>query len=229
MDVGNTMGQRHLGMTAAIAVGCLLTAATAGVSAATAKTSGTIHACAKKSTGALRIAHRCASTEKAVSWGKVGPRGRTGASGRRGAAAPAAVRIFYSGPATGVDVFTTSFGDWRVTVDCVNDAVSQTIALTVDVQQTSDLAEGGGFESSGIQTLDDAASTSVYSHGGLSSDAQTVGGTSAADADNGSRVVGTVVLATASGTSIGQITYSARILTLATNECKVVGLATASP
>jgi hypothetical protein len=44
-----------------------------------------------------------------------------------------------------------------------------------------------------------------------------------------SRVIGTSVIATEAGDAIGQITYSARILTAATNVCKVVGLATASP
>jgi hypothetical protein len=50
--------------------------------------SGVIHACAKKSGGALRIAKTCTSSEQAISWnfqGPPGPRGATGFPGPKGA------------------------------------------------------------------------------------------------------------------------------------------------
>jgi hypothetical protein len=51
---------------------------------------GTLHACARKKTGALRLASRCKRNERAVAWniegrrGAGGPRGLRGASGGRG-------------------------------------------------------------------------------------------------------------------------------------------------
>ncbi len=43
--------------------------------------SGQISACANKSTGALRIASKCAKTENSISWGKQGLTGPRGPSG----------------------------------------------------------------------------------------------------------------------------------------------------
>jgi len=54
--------------------------------------SGQISACANKSTGALRIASKCAKTENPISWGKqgeVGPKGDPGARGLPGLQGPA--------------------------------------------------------------------------------------------------------------------------------------------
>jgi hypothetical protein len=45
----------------------------------------TIHACAKKSNGALRLASRCKHSERGVSWNITGPKGATGATGPKGA------------------------------------------------------------------------------------------------------------------------------------------------
>ena len=61
----------------------------AAVGAALAATSGgTIHACAKKNNGALRLADRCRHNEKSVSWNITGPRGPQGAQGPPGAQGP---------------------------------------------------------------------------------------------------------------------------------------------
>jgi hypothetical protein len=58
-----------------------------------ASSNSVIHACEKKSGGALRIATSCTSTEQAISWnvqgaqgpqGLQGPRGETGAKGTTG-------------------------------------------------------------------------------------------------------------------------------------------------
>lgn len=44
----------------------------------------TVKACANKSTGALRLATKCKSTERAVSWGTTGARGPQGLQGLQG-------------------------------------------------------------------------------------------------------------------------------------------------
>ncbi|MEA2197522.1 MAG: hypothetical protein QOJ25_1573 [Solirubrobacteraceae bacterium] len=46
--------------------------------------SGTLHGCAKKSNGALRLAGHCRKSERAVSWSIRGPQGTPGARGTNG-------------------------------------------------------------------------------------------------------------------------------------------------
>jgi hypothetical protein len=58
--------------------------AAGGAAWAAAGTSSTIHACAKKHGGALRLATHCRRSESAVSWSKVGPTGRRGPAGPAG-------------------------------------------------------------------------------------------------------------------------------------------------
>jgi hypothetical protein len=58
--------------------------AAGGAAWAAAGTSSTIHACAKKHGGALRLATHCRRSESAVSWSKVGPAGRRGPAGPAG-------------------------------------------------------------------------------------------------------------------------------------------------
>jgi hypothetical protein len=73
-----------------IAGGLLVTVAIAGVQVAAASGSSTIHACAAKSNGALRVAKHCTRHERAVSWSQRGPAGlsgKPGAPGKAGAAA----------------------------------------------------------------------------------------------------------------------------------------------
>src|SRR5579862_8764399 len=72
---------------AALASGLVLLVAGGGY--ALASGGGTIHACAKKSSGALRIAHKCKKSEKRVSWNSSGPAGPQGAPGPQGPAGPA--------------------------------------------------------------------------------------------------------------------------------------------
>ncbi len=73
--------------TAAIAVGVVALLA-AGGGYAIASGGGTIHACAKKSNGALRRANKCQRGEKGVSWNINGPRGSAGATGAQGPQGP---------------------------------------------------------------------------------------------------------------------------------------------
>jgi len=59
-----------------------------------APAAGTLHGCASKRTGALRLASKCRRSERAVSWNAQGRPGARGAAGPAGAIGPA-------GPATG--------------------------------------------------------------------------------------------------------------------------------
>jgi hypothetical protein len=61
----------------------------AGLSVATASSSSsTIKACANKKTGALRLASKCKSSERSVSWSVTGPQGVAGATGDAGVPGP---------------------------------------------------------------------------------------------------------------------------------------------
>jgi hypothetical protein len=73
--VTSTRRWPRIALTAAGIAG--LVTATAGW-VASATDSHPIHACAAKHGGALRIAKHCTSTETAISWNKVGPRGPAG-------------------------------------------------------------------------------------------------------------------------------------------------------
>ena len=73
--------------TTAIAVGVVALLAVGG-GYAIASGGGTIHACAKKSNGALRRANKCKKSEKGVSWGIQGPKGNAGATGAQGPGGP---------------------------------------------------------------------------------------------------------------------------------------------
>lgn len=89
-----------------LATALLLTCANGALAAHAA----TIHACANRRTGALRLAKRCRRGERAVSWsvvaarGPIGPTGPAGPAGTHGSAGPtgAAGAQGAAGPATGV-------------------------------------------------------------------------------------------------------------------------------
>ena len=61
-----------------------LIAAGSGLALAATTSSPVIHACAKKKSGALRLAAKCHHGERAVSWNQIGPQGLPGAAGPRG-------------------------------------------------------------------------------------------------------------------------------------------------
>jgi hypothetical protein len=69
----------------AVAAACLLAVGAGWAIAASTSSTATIRACASKSNGALRLAARCKSSERRVSWNTVGPRGPRGATGVAGA------------------------------------------------------------------------------------------------------------------------------------------------
>ena len=74
-------------MTAVVLVAVL--AASGGYALAASTRSPVIQACAAKQTGALRLAAKCTSAERAVSWSKLGPKGAAGATGAQGPQGPA--------------------------------------------------------------------------------------------------------------------------------------------
>jgi hypothetical protein len=69
----------------AVAAACLLAVGAGWAIAASTTSSATLRACASKSNGALRLAGKCKSSERAVSWNTVGPRGPRGLQGIQGA------------------------------------------------------------------------------------------------------------------------------------------------
>jgi hypothetical protein len=69
----------------AVAAACLLAVGAGWAIAASTTSSATLRACASKSNGALRLAAKCKSSERRVSWNTVGPRGPRGLQGIQGA------------------------------------------------------------------------------------------------------------------------------------------------
>ena len=78
----------------AVALAAALALCGAGLTAYASVNGGSIHACAKKQGGQLRLAAQCLATERAVSWtqglpGPAGPPGLQGAAGQTGPQGPA--------------------------------------------------------------------------------------------------------------------------------------------
>jgi hypothetical protein len=71
-----------------VRVAAIATAAGGGLAFA-ASSGGTLHGCANKKTGALRLASKCSKREKKVSWNVRGPRGVAGPAGATGSAGAA--------------------------------------------------------------------------------------------------------------------------------------------
>jgi hypothetical protein len=76
----NLVTGRRAAICAAVAVVSVGGLAGAALALPSAPHSSTIHACASKSSGALRLASHCKSRERAVSWSQTGPRGPQGPS-----------------------------------------------------------------------------------------------------------------------------------------------------
>ena len=68
----------------AVAATVLLAVGAGWAIAASTTSSATLRACASKKTGALRLAARCKSSERRVTWNTVGPRGLRGLQGIQG-------------------------------------------------------------------------------------------------------------------------------------------------
>jgi hypothetical protein len=97
----------------AVAIG-VLAAAVGGAVAATR--GGSVHACAKRSNGALRLANHCKRGEKGVAWSIRGPQGSQGPQGLTGPQGPRGVQgapgtTGERGPS---DAFTEYWGDVSV-------------------------------------------------------------------------------------------------------------------
>jgi Collagen triple helix repeat (20 copies) len=69
----------------AVFAACLLAVGAGWAIAASTSSTATIHACANKSTGVLRLAATCKGSERRVNWNTVGPRGPRGLQGLQGA------------------------------------------------------------------------------------------------------------------------------------------------
>jgi len=76
---------RRIGLAAAMCVP-IIVAPTLAVAVNQQAATTTVHACANKSTGALRVATSCTRTERAITWDVVGPRGLPGTPGSPGTA-----------------------------------------------------------------------------------------------------------------------------------------------
>jgi hypothetical protein len=68
----------------AVAAACLLAVGAGWAIAASTTSSATLRACASKRTGILRLAGKCKSSERSVSWNTVGPKGPQGTQGVQG-------------------------------------------------------------------------------------------------------------------------------------------------
>lgn len=68
----------------AVVATCLLASGSGWAIAASTSSSATLRACANKTTGALRLAGKCKSNERRVTWNTVGPRGLRGLQGIQG-------------------------------------------------------------------------------------------------------------------------------------------------
>ncbi len=84
------------GTTAAFVGALALFAAGGGYALASGGSANTIHACVHKSGGGIYIAKPCAKGDKAISWNRVGPRGKPGPRGKTGAQGPGATSINFN-------------------------------------------------------------------------------------------------------------------------------------
>jgi hypothetical protein len=153
----------------AVILGALTVAALGiGGVAYAASSNPTIHACEKKSGGALRIASTCTSSEQAISWniqgpqGAQGPKGATGATGAKGATGPRGFPGFpgtsgapgpsgapgTSGPVSGYQIVTKSG-----TVTFASGGVAE--EFSVDAICPTGLVAVGGGGSAESQIIND--------------------------------------------------------------------------
>jgi hypothetical protein len=77
--------RKRLGKGRWLALAAVLLVPVAGAAITQATGNGVIHSCFAKSGGALRVAKKCKSSEKPLSWNRTGPRGAAGAAGSAGA------------------------------------------------------------------------------------------------------------------------------------------------
>lgn len=115
-------GRGTIGFVAGAVAATTLTATTMAI-AGDSRSSSTLHACAARHGGALRLATSCTASERRVTWSVKGPRGPKGRRGKAGAdgAGPAYLSrqsgstLVGSGPLTNVDSFQLPPGAYLVT------------------------------------------------------------------------------------------------------------------
>jgi hypothetical protein len=151
-----------VGFVAGVLLATTLTATTMAL--AESRSSSTLHACAARKGGALRLAAHCATSERAVSWNATGPRGPRGPRGLAGTdgtdgAGPAYLSrqssstLVGSGPQTAVDTMTLPPGDYLVTA-------------TATASSPNAGGDNGSCQISGAGLFSDSASFSLIpTHG----------------------------------------------------------------
>ncbi len=105
-----------------VLVAAIATVAAGGGFAFAASSAGTLHACANKKTGALRLASKCKKSEKKVSWNVRGARGVAGPAGAAGLAG-----------ATGSAGATGPSDAWEASSPGMTDITSTEMVLSVTV------------------------------------------------------------------------------------------------
>ncbi|MGD0272320.1 MAG: hypothetical protein ABSB96_01090 [Gaiellaceae bacterium] len=115
-----------------VLVAAIATVAAGGGFAFGASSAGTLHACANKKTGALRLASKCKKSEKKVSWNVRGARGVAGPAGVAGLAG-----------AAGTAGATGPSDAWEASSPGMTDVTSTEMVLSVTVP-------AGSYEVTGI-------------------------------------------------------------------------------
>ncbi len=139
---GYVAGRRVTGYLAVAAITAL---AGAGGYAFAASGGGSVHACANKRTGALRLAKSCNKRERSVSWAIAGPRGTAGPPGARGPQGPAGANGTAGAPATKLFVLddidgnvVRSSGGVTISLQSTDNntsTVSRTVTFPADVSK----------------------------------------------------------------------------------------------
>jgi hypothetical protein len=134
--------------------------------AASSATRHTIKACAAKKGGALRLATRCKSSERAVTWNSVGPRGPAG---------PGASLLTYNGTPTASVIFhkVGTIGPWTLFGTCVNNGgtIYSTMTYTGPAV-TQDMTLNGVRHGTGAYQVTNVTSTH---HPAVSATADAIG------------------------------------------------------
>jgi hypothetical protein len=153
-----------------LTVALLATLAAGGGVALAASGGSTIHACSAKQTGALRLAKKCKTSERSVSWNTQGPRGargRPGPKGRRGLTGPTAAFTASDGgaPPASASVSVFSSGVMLPTAGklFITATTSAQIACGPGVcgEYYELFIDGNPLPAGGVQTLSAPASSTI--------------------------------------------------------------------
>jgi hypothetical protein len=146
-------GRGTIGFVAGAVVATILTATAVAV-ASDGRGGGTLHACAAKHGGALRIATKCTASERAVTWSVTGPKGAKGPRGKAGAdgsgpaytARQVGALVAPSGTPAAITHVTLPAGDY-------------TVVATLSASTTNLDGDNGSCELEGAGFLDETQSS----------------------------------------------------------------------